>query len=140
MLLYTEDFVSSFWASSLSAVLSSSILKDAFSFSREEILLSAALRRALVCSNLCPKDSCTAKCALDLEDLCRLEAVEVNVTVVGIEEQKAGFEELHTVETETEGSEVAVFAEGQVTGVAVAEMVAGGITVHVIGFEEAHTT
>ena len=126
MLLYTEDFVSSFWASSLSAVLSSSILKDAFSFSREEILLSAALRQALVCSNLCLKDSCTAECALDLEDLCRLEAgitVEVNVTVVGFEGQKAGFEELHTAETETEGSEVAVFAEGQVTGVAVAEMV-----------------
>ena len=100
------------------------------------------MRQALVCSNLCPKDSCTAECALDLENLCRLEAgitVEVNVTVVGVG-QKAGFEELHTAETETEGSEVAVFAEGQLTGVAVAEMLAGGITVHVIGFEQAHTT
>ena len=64
--------------------------------------------------------------------------MEVNVTVVGVEGQKAGFEELHTAETEIERSDVAVYAEGQVTSIA--EMVAGGITVHVIGFEEGHTT
>ena len=57
--------MSSFWASSLSAVLSSSILKESFSFSREKILSSALLRRSLVCSNLCTKDSRTAEGALD---------------------------------------------------------------------------